>query len=314
MKISREVKTALLVILGIVFFIFGFNYLKGENIFKTKTTYYTEFDYNALTLSSPVTIRGNKIGKIDEIKYDFETGKTRVEISVDNDLKFPKDSKIRLYDTGLMGGKALAIVEGTGSEIAQSGDFIPSQVEEGLISGLTKNFSNISTGLDGALESADSLLVNLNSLVTDDSENGLKNALSEFNTTLKSFQTLSASFNRLVTTNENNLDGAITNFKKVSEDLAVLSGGLKEVDIAQTVGNLDNTLNKVNGLLTGLENGNGSMGKLLKDEDLYNNLEIASEQLRELLQDFKLNPKRYIHVSVFGRKAKEYTEPEDPRE
>ncbi|MDX1271729.1 MlaD family protein [Bizionia paragorgiae] len=314
MKISREVKTALLVILGILFFIFGFNYLKGENIFKSKNTYYTQFDYNALSLSSPVTIRGNKIGKINEIKYDFETGKTRVEISVDNDLKFPKDSKIRMYETGLMGGNALAIVEGKGTEIAVSGDFIPSVVEEGLITGLTKNFSDISSGLDGTLQSADSLLINLNGLVTDDSEQGLKNALAEFNTTLKSFQTLAASFNRLVTTNETNLDGAITNFNKVSEDLAVLSGSLKEVDIAQTVGKLDQTLNNVNGLLNGLEDGEGSMGKLLKDEDLYNNLEIASEQLRELLQDFKLNPKRYIHVSVFGRKAKEYTEPEDPRQ
>ncbi|TYC14236.1 MCE family protein [Bizionia gelidisalsuginis] len=311
---SREVKTALLVILGILFFIFGFNYLKGENIFKTKNSYYTNFEYNALTLSSPITIRGNKIGKIDAIKYDFETGKTRVEISIDNDLRFPKDSKIRLYETGLMGGNALALVEGKGSEIAESGDFIASEVEEGLITSLTKNFSDISTGLDGALKSADSLLVNLNTIVNDDTDKGLKNALGEFNSTLKSFQTLSASFNRLITTNEKNLDGAITNFNKISEDLSVLSGGLKEVDIAQTVGNLDQTLNKVNGLLVGLENGNGSMGKLLKDEDLYNNLEIASEQLRELLQDFKLNPKRYIHVSVFGKKAKEYTEPEDPRE
>ncbi|WP_246130303.1 MlaD family protein [Bizionia saleffrena] len=314
MKISREVKTALLVILGILFFIFGFNYLKGENIFKTKNSYYTNFEYNALTLSSPITIRGNKIGKIDAIKYDFETGKTRVEISIDNDLRFSKDSKIRLYETGLMGGNALALVEGKGSEIAESGDFIASEVEEGLITSLTKNFSDISTGLDGALKSADSLLVSLNTIVNDDTDKGLKNALGEFNSTLKSFQTLSASFNRLITTNEKNLDGAITNFNKISEDLSVLSGGLKEVDIAQTVGNLDQTLNKVNGLLVGLENGNGSMGKLLKDEDLYNNLEIASEQLRELLQDFKLNPKRYIHVSVFGKKAKEYTEPEDPRE
>ncbi len=177
MKISREVKTALLVILGIVFFIFGFNYLKGENIFTTKNTYYTNFDYNALTLSSPVTIRGNNIGKIDEIIYDFETGKTRVEISVDNNLKFSTDSKIRLYETGLMGGNALAIVEGTGSQIAKSGDFIPSEVEEGLITSLTKNFSDISTGLDGALKSADSLLVNINGLITDNSEEGLKKRL-----------------------------------------------------------------------------------------------------------------------------------------
>jgi phospholipid/cholesterol/gamma-HCH transport system substrate-binding protein len=103
LKISREVKTAILVLSGIALFIYLFSYLKGEDIFSNTNTYYTEFDYNALSLSSPVTIKGNKVGKIETINYDFETGKTRVSFSVNPKLQFSKNSVIRLYETGLMG-------------------------------------------------------------------------------------------------------------------------------------------------------------------------------------------------------------------
>lgn len=311
---SKEIKTAILVILGIALFIFGFNYLKGNNLLEDDNTFYTSFEYNGLTSSSPVTIKGNDIGRISNIKYDFETGKTRISFQVDEKLKFPKNSRIRLYELGLMGGNGIAIILGNGTEIAKPGDFIESEVETGLVSNLSKNFSGLTDGLDVTLKSADSLLLNLNALVEDDSEKGLKNAIGELNATLRSFKGLSQSFNNVVAANEGDLKKVLTNFNKVSEDLAVLSNGLKDVNIEQTVKNLDQTLANVNGLITDLNKGEGTLGLLLKDEKLYNNLEVASFQLKELLQDFKLNPKRYVNVSVFGKKAKPYVEPEDERE
>ena len=314
MKISREVKTAVLVILGIVFFIFGFSYLKGRNLLETSNVFYTEFDYNALTPSSPVTIKGNAVGKVTDIIYDFETGKTRVSFSIDEKLKFSKNSKIRLYEQGLMGGNALAVITANDNEMAKSGDFIASEVEEGLVKNLANNFSGLSSELDVTLKSADSLLVNLNDLVADDSDKGIKSAIAELNETLKSFKSLSYTLKATVSKNEDKLSSVITNFNKVSEDLASLSGDLKKVEISKTVSDLDKTLVNVNNLLTGLEKGNGTLGKLMKDDKLYENLEIASHQLKELLQDFKLNPKRYVNVSVFGKKNKEYVKPEDERE
>ena len=314
MKISREVKTAVLVILGIVFFIFGFSYLKGRNLLETSNVFYTEFDYNALTPSSPVTIKGNAVGKVTDIIYDFETGKTRVSFSIDEKLKFSKNSKIRLYEQGLMGGNALAVITANDNEMAKSGDFIASEVEEGLVKNLANNFSGLSSELDVTLKSADSLLVNLNDLVADDSDKGIKSAITELNETLKSFKSLSYTLKATVSKNEDKLSSVITNFNKVSEDLASLSGDLKKVEISKTVSDLDKTLVNVNNLLTGLEKGNGTLGKLMKDDKLYENLEIASHQLKELLQDFKLNPKRYVNVSVFGKKNKEYVKPEDERE
>ena len=109
---------------GILLLVFLINYLKGENLFDANEVFYTEFDYNALTNSSPVTVKGNTVGKIKDIIYDFSTGKTRVSFTVDNQLKFSKDSKIRLYKTGLMGGNALAIVVSNTGEPATSGDFL----------------------------------------------------------------------------------------------------------------------------------------------------------------------------------------------
>ncbi|GGG48632.1 MlaD family protein [Bizionia arctica] len=315
MKLSREVKTAILVISGILFLIFGFNYLKGKNLFNSDDTFYTEFDYNGLTTASPVTIKGNNIGKIQEIIYVIETGKTRVSFTVNDELKFSKNSVMRLYSLGLLEGNGLALVPANDQQYAESGDAIKSEVEAGIIKDLTENFSGLSDGLDITLKSADSLLTSINGLVKDDSEEGLKNAIKELNSTLTSFKTLSGSFNSLIAKNQDSLTQVISNFNSVSKNLATLSEDLKKVEISKTVANLDETLENVNTLLSGLEKGEGSMGKLLKDDQLYHNLEVASAQLSELLQDFKLNPKRYVNVSVFGGKNKDdFEKPEDERQ
>lgn len=296
MKISREVKTAVLVISGIVLFIYLYNYLKGENLFDSNITYYTKFDYNALETSSPVTIKGNTVGKISKIRYDFETGMTIVEMSVSKELNFSKNSKIRLYELGLMGGNALSIIPGSEGEMAKSGDFLESEVEPGLIKSLTKNFSGLSTELDSTLKSADSLMTNLNKVVADDSENGLKAVIAELNATLKGYKNLSYSVNDMIIKNDENINAILENFKTISQDLSQMSAQLKDANLGDAVVHLDSTLVSVNNLISGMEQGEGSMGKLLKDEALYNNLVGVSKEMEELLKDIKLHPKRYFRV------------------
>ena len=296
MKISREVKTAVLVISGIILFIYLYNYLKGENLFDSNITYYTKFDYNALETSSPVTIKGNTVGKISKIRYDFETGMTIVELSVSKELNFSKDSKIRLYELGLMGGNALSIIQGSDGEMAKSGDFLESEVEPGLIKSLSKNFSGLSTELDSTLKSADSLMTNLNKVVADDSENGLKAVIAELNATLKGYKNLSYSVNDMIIKNDENINAILENFKTISQDLSQMSAQLKDANLGDAVVHLDSTLVSVNNLISGMEKGEGSMGKLLKDEALYNNLVGVSKEMEELLKDIKLHPKRYFRV------------------
>lgn len=286
--------------------VFLINYLSGESLFDSNDAYYTEFEYNALTKASPVTVKGNNVGKIKDIIYDFKTGKTRVSFTVDDQLKFSKQTKVRLYKTGLMGGNALAIVVSDKGDIAQSGDFLVSEVEEDLISSLSNSFSGVSENLDTTLLSADSLLVNLNTIVLDESDNGIKSAIAELNATMKSFKSVSYTVNSLVKENGEKLTTVLSNFELITNDLAMITEDLKNVKISKTVANLDTTLLTVNNLMTSIKNGEGSMGKLLKDEGLYENLEGAALQMEQLLEDMKLNPKRYVHFSVFGKKAKRY--------
>jgi len=296
MKISKEVRTAVLVILGITLFIIGFNYLKGKNIFESTDVYYTEFDYNALSKASSVTVNGNVVGKIQKIEYDYKTGKTRVSFTVNDQLKFAKSSKIRMYETGLMGGNALAIINSFEGEDAKVGDLLQSEVEPGLVTSLSKNFSGLSNNLDSTLRSTDSLVTNLNKLVIDESDQGLKKTISELNATLKGFKELSYSVNGVVSKNDENITSILANFKTTSENLSALSTEMKNANLGSTMETLNKTVTNLNSILAALEKGEGSMGKLLKDEGLYNNLKGVTGEMEALLRDIKLHPKRYCRI------------------
>jgi len=296
LKISREVKTAVLVLSGIALFIYLFSYLKGEDLFTNTDTYYTEFDYNALSMSSSVTIKGNKVGKVEDIKYDFKTGKTIVSFSVNPQLEFSKNSIVRLYETGIMGGNALALVNVNDGEIAKPGDFIQSEVQPGLITSLRKNFSGLSSDLDSTIRTADTLMTNINEMVEDESSEGIKATIAELNTTLRAFKSLSGTIEGMVKQNENKIAALLENFEQTSANLNALSIELKEAGLSNTLANVDNTLLSLQETLSKLDNPTGTVGKLLNDDALYNNLESATKELELLLLDIKLHPARYRRI------------------
>lgn len=296
MKISKEVKVAIIVLSGIALFLYLFTFLKGEDLFSNENTYYTEFDYNALSPSSAVTIKGNRVGKVDDIKYDFETGKTRVSFKVTPQLKFSKNSIIRLYATGIMGGNALAIIDANDNETAKSGDFIKSEVKQSLMTNLERELPKVTEGLGGTLTSADTLVKNLNALLLDNSDKGLKNAIAELNTTLKSFTSTSYSLQGVIKNNEEKIGSILDTFDKTSKDLSALTAELKEAGLSKTVEELTKTISSMQSLLANLDNNKGTLGKLLNDDGLYNNLEAASKEMEELLLDIKLHPARYRRI------------------
>lgn len=286
--------------------------MKGDNLFEPQDTYFTEFDYNALSQSSPVTVRGNRVGKVKNIIYDYETGKTRVAFSVDEKLKFSKESRVRLYETGLMGGNALALIVSTKGEQAVYGDYLESEVEQGLVTSLSKNFSNVGTELGTTLKSADTLLVNLNKIVADESEDGLQNAIAELNATMKSFKAVAQSVDVMVKMNDDKLASVLTNVDSITKDLSVITSDLKNVKLSQTVAELDKTLASVNSIMSQIDNGEGTIGKLLKDEGLFENLEAASKEMEELIRDIKLHPARYRRI--LSKKEIPYTPPAEESE
>lgn len=296
MKISREVKVAILVLSGIALFIYLFSFLSGEEIFSSKETYYTEFDYNSLSPSTSVKVKGNNVGKVESISYVYETGKTRVEFSVNPKLKFSKNSVIRLYSTGIMSGNALTIIDANDGQMAQPGDFISSEIKQDLMSNLEKELPKVTEGLGGTLTSADTLVSNLNDLVIDESNSGLKSTIAELNATLRSFKATSYSVQKLVNENDAKISAILENFENTSKNLNELSAELKKVNLATTVDNLNSTLTGIQGILASIDNKEGTLGKLLNDDGLYNNLEAASKEMKELLLDIKLHPARYRRI------------------
>lgn len=307
MKITREAKTAILVLSGIALFIYLFSFLKGDDLFTSKDVFYTEFNYNALSSSSPVTVKGNKVGKIESIDYMFDTGKTRVTFSVNEKLKFSKNSTIRLYATGIMGGNALAIIDANDGEYAKPGDMLASEVKKSLISSLESELPKVTEGLGGTLNNTDVMVANLNKLLTDESEDGLQHAISELNKTLKSYNSVAQSIETVVKDNDDKIASVLDGFEKLTSDFKEISGQLKDANLSGTVKSLEGTLNKFQGILTSIDENKGTLGKLLNDDALYNNLEAASKEMEELLLDIKLHPARYRRI--LSKKEIPYTPP-----
>ncbi len=219
---------------------------------------------------------------------------------------------MRLYETGLMGGNALALIVSDKGEQAVFGDYLESEVEQGLVTSLSKNFSNVGTELGTTLKTADTLLVNLNKIVADESEYGLQNTIAELNATMKSFKTVAQSVDVMVKMNDDKLASVLTNFDSITEDLSVITSDLKNVKLSQTVAELDKTIASVNSIMSQIDNGEGTIGKLLKDEGLYENLEAASKEMEELIRDIKLHPARYRRI--LSKKEIPYTPPAEENE
>ena len=309
MKLSKEIKTAILVLSGILLFIFIFYYLKGENILDNAKEISAVYDnVEGLAPSAPVTINGLKIGKVQSIHFTKDlSGKLNVNLRIDSDFEFSKNSTAQLYEAGLIGGKAIAIIPAfDGAPNVESGDLLKSDVKPGLTDLVNQRLTPLQEKIETMMVSADTLLVNLNSLFDSKTKSNIKSSIAELTTTIASFRSTSESLNELVVDNSSSIGETITNFNKISEDLTHLSSSLATADFDTIMADLKSTISSFDQLLTAIENGEGSVGKFMKDEAVYNNLQGATKQLEELLEDMKLNPKRYVHFSLFGKKAKQY--------
>lgn len=311
MKTSKEIKTAVLVLSGILLFIFIFNYLKGENLFSSSrkiTTIYSNVE--GLAISSAVTINGHKVGKVQDIRFtDDKSGMLEVSMLIDSDFNFSKNSIAELYESGLIGGKAISIIPAfDGSANTVSGDVLKSKIKPGLTELVNQRLTPLQEKIESVMVSADLLLNNVNSIFDEKTKSDIKGSISQLEQTISSFEKTSNSLQNLLETNKNAINNSIGNISDISDDLSIVTDKLSKSDFEQTINELKFSLNNFNSLLSGLNSGEGSLGKLFNDEGLYNNLEASLGQLESLLEDMKLNPKRYVHFSLFGKKNKQYIE------
>ncbi len=299
MKISREVKTAVLVISSIVLFIFLFNYLKGNNLLDSSRTFYVVYDnVEGIASSTPVTINGLSVGKVQNISFNEDaSGRLTVKLLVDSDFKFSKNSKAELYETGLIGGKAIAIIPAfDNAENAKKGDYLTGTVKAGLTELVNQRLTPLQEKIETMMVSADSLLTNINSVFDVQTKVNLKKSISELALTIESFKNTSVSINNLIADNQEKLSNTLSNVEDISSNLSKITDSIANANLSGTIKSLQLTITQFDKILSSIENGEGSIGKILKDDELYNNLKGASKEMEELLRDIKLHPKRYFRI------------------
>ncbi|SNR84031.1 MlaD family protein [Flavobacterium sp. ov086] len=311
MKLTREIKTAILVIASILLFIWGYSFLKGRDLFTNYKTLYAEYDnVEDLSASAPVTINGLVIGKVNKITISEVTGKLLVELQLKTDFPISKSSQASLYSPSLIGGKQIKIIPNLADkEPAEDGQTLGSKVELGLTESLGGKIEPIQQKLDVMLANINTLVSGLNNVLDKQGQENLKKSLAELSQTMEQFHKASGSLNTILDTNKGQINGVVTNFNKMSSNFNKISDSLNKADLGKTVRNLNQTLAKVDNLMSNLNSGKGTAGKLLSDDALYNNLSKTSKELELLLQDVRLYPTRYVNVSLFGKKNKPYVAP-----
>ena len=314
MKITREIKVAVLVILSIVLFYWGFVFLKGKNLFDNSNKLYAVYDNVAgLVVSAPVTINGLNIGKVNAIEM-LPDGKMKVELIIANEqIQIAKSSVAQIMDSGLIGGREIAIINNfSDKNYTEPGDTLKTADKLGLTAELANQIGPVKDKVEILLENANKLIGNLNATLDATTQQKLKSAIASLEVTMKEFSQTSKNINGILVENKSKLNSTLSNFEKTSGNLNSMTSSLEKADLAATVKKLDATLTSVSGMMSNLEQGKGSMGKLLNDDAMYTNLAKTSKELELLLQDLRLNPTRYINVSVFGKKNKPYNAPAEP--
>lgn len=316
MKVSKEIKTGILALGAIAILIFGYSFLSGSSLFKKEKSYYVQYqNVEGLAMGAPVTINGLVVGKVERITFAEEKGWLLVRFSVDKDIEFSKSSIVRVYSAGIIGGKSLGVFPDYSSiEIAEEGDILQGESEDSMMATVTKALGPLEAKVNNTLATVDTLMLSVTEVMDERTRQNLREAIENLNVTLQSFSGVSKNLNQLLSDNSERLDDTFSNLDRTTKNLAKLTDSLAQMETGKMVADLQDVVSRMNGIMTDLDEGNGSVGKLLKDEALYENLEGASRQLEQLLQDLKLNPKRYVHFSLFGKRAKEYQTPENPEQ
>lgn len=300
MKHAKEIRIALVAIIGVVLLFFGMNFLKGMSLFSSNNLYYMTFkDISGLSSSSPIYTNGYRVGVVKSVSYDYNNpgSDVKVEVDIDPKLQVPKGSTAEIVSDMLGNVRVNLIIDNDGTGIIAPGQTIPGEVNSGAL-GKVKDLVPV---IEKMLPKLDSILASVNTLVADPAIAGslhnIQHITNDLTTTTRELNTLMAGVNKQVPTLMTKAGGVLDNATQ-------LTGNLSAIDVAGTMAKVDATLANVQQLTTALNNNQGTLGLLMKDRQLYNNLNKTMLSADSLLIDFKAHPKRYIHFSVFGKKDK----------
>jgi len=298
-KFSKEIQIALVAIVGVIVLYFGLQFLKGLTVFTTDSNYYVKFkDISGLSASSPVYANGYRVGVVEDIIYDFEgSGDIVAVMGINNEMRMPKGTTANIV-SDLLGNIKLELKLGDkAAGILAPGDTISGDQEHGAMAKAAEMIPQVQL----LLPKLDSILVSINALLADPSiANSLHNIdqiTSSLTSTSHELNRLTVSLNRQMPQMLENADGVLANTNNLTKNLS-------ELDLAATMQKVDHTLRNVEQMTAKLNSNEGTLGLLMRDPELYNNLNATMMHADSLMIDLKSHPKRYVHFSVFGKKDK----------
>jgi len=322
-KISKEFKIGVVVTLAIGLFIWGFNFLKGFNLFNKDYTLYAVYPkIDGLIEANPLLINGYKVGQINKISLvQDKNGEyvVLVKFLLTEDVKIPKKSIAKAVSSDLLGSKAVEIVYSDEKEFLKPGDTLIAESEEGLKTAVSKQLQPLQKKAEGLISSIDSVMVIVQYVLNDKTRANLDKSFESIKKAIQSLEQTAYKLDDLmesekakissILTKMNNLAGMLEkNTGKIDNiigNLSSVSDSLAQSDLKKAIADADKTLAELNRLVAQINAGQGTLGKLAKNDSLYNNLNKSSEDLDKLLKDLRMNPERYIHFSVFGKKDKD---------
>ena len=313
---KAELKIGIVGLISIMLLIWGINFLKGNNIFGNSNEYYSIYkNIDGLESSSPVRINGLTVGNVTDIYFHpNNSGDIIVQFILNDDIRFPRNTTAKIYNSDIMGTKAVQLVYGNSNLFATPGDTLYSEIEGGLKEEVNKQVLPLKNKAEELISSIDSVMTVITTVLDKDARESLSSSLRSLNRT---FSTMELAMVRLdsviykndvrvttilqnvesITTNLHNnndkITRVLTNFESISDSLA-------KSNVKNTISNLDKSLAQFDKILQKIEKGEGTIGLLLNDKEMYNNLTSASKQLDLLIEDMKKHPKRYVTFSLLG--------------
>ena len=304
MRLSKEIKAAFFVLSTILLFIFGFNYLKGSSILDKQKTIFAVYDeVDGLLVGANVMINGLSIGNVTELDFLPNSTKIIVTLKVKDKLNFSSKSTASIYETGVLGGLAISIEPLFEREsIVKTGDTLMSSVRPGLTELINRQIEPLSRQLQSTITSVDSIFTGASNVLNRETQEEIKESISVLTSAINAIKNSSVIIEEILTSKNTQINNTLDNFEKISANLSNVSDELNSFGLTSLLSNLEVSVDGISSIVDKLDSDDSTLGKLINEDEVYDNLNSSIESLNILINDIKTNPKKYVHFSVFGRK------------